>query len=233
MTKTKRPEELLHIMTASAINDNCFDHILDFIKAGLTEIEIADEIEKTLIKLGVKKLAFPTIVVAGKNGDQPHGIPSAYKIKDGDFITMDFGGVYKGYCGDMTRTIAIGHVTKKMKEVYNLVSQAQKAALDLVKKGVGFKDVDRAARELIEEAGYGQYYIHGTGHGIGRDVHEEPYLNTKATNREKLKSNMAITVEPGIYIPRKMGVRIEDLVIVTDFGVINTNRSPKELIVIK
>ena len=233
MAQVKNPTELLSIMTASAMNDTCFQHILGYLRLGLTELEIADEIHKVLKKLGAEDLAFPTIAVAGKNGADPHGIPSGYKIQEGDFLTMDFGAVVDGYCGDFTRTVAIGRATPFMKKIYNIVLAAQLAGVDACFHGAILRDVDQASRNIIESAGFGKYFIHGTGHGVGTQVHEEPYINAKATDQEFLSENMAVTIEPGIYIPNKLGVRIEDLLVVTSFGVINTNSSSKELCIIK
>lgn len=233
MAQVKKPSELLSIITASAMNDSCFQHILGYLRPGLTEIEISEEIHRVLKRLGAEKLAFPTIVVAGKNGADPHGIPSDYMIKDGDFITMDFGAVVDGYCGDFTRTVAIGRVTPFMKKLYNIVLASQLAGIDACRQGASLRSVDQASRSIIDLAGYGKYFVHGTGHGVGTEVHEEPYMNTKARDDEFLEKNMAVTIEPGIYIPEKLGVRIEDLVIVTSFGVINTNSSSKSLCIIK
>jgi Xaa-Pro aminopeptidase len=233
MGVVKTPEELIHIITASAMNDACFQHMVGYLRPGLTEVQVAEEIFRVLSKLGSKKLAFPTIAVAGENGAEPHGIPTEYIIREGDFLTMDFGATVKGYCGDMTRTVALGHATPTMKKIYQVVLAAQLAGLDACKRGATYREVDEASRGIIEDAGYGPYYVHGTGHGVGKEVHEEPYLNKKATHQKKLKTHMAVTVEPGIYIPGKMGVRIEDLVVITDFGVVNTNHSPKELLIIK
>lgn len=226
----KTPEELLLIMKAEAMGDMVFEHMLDYIKVGMTEIQIADEIEKTFRKLGAEGLSFPTIAVSGVNSNQPHGVPSDKKICEGEFLTMDMGAVYKGYCGDMTRTVAIGYATDEMKKVYDVVLQSQLAGLKAVKAGVKCFDVDKIARDIITEAGFGEYYIHGTGHGVGREVHEPPTLNTRSS--EFLCENQAVTVEPGIYIPEKFGVRIEDLAIVTNFGIINCTQSVKELIIL-
>lgn len=226
----RTPEEILNIMKAEAIGDIAFEHMLDYIKPGMTEIQISDEIERTLRSLGAEGLSFETIAVSGVNSNQPHGVPSEKKIEEGDFLTMDFGAVYNGYCADMTRTVAIGYATEEMKEVYDIVLRSQLAGLAAVKAGVKCFDVDRASRSIIEEAGYGEYYIHGTGHGVGREVHEPPTLNTKSD--EILYENQAVTIEPGIYIPDKFGVRIEDLAIVTSFGIINCTKSKKELIII-
>lgn len=217
-------------MKAEAMGDAAFEHMLDFIKAGMTEIQIADEIERVLRAMGAEGLSFDTIVVSGVNSNQPHGVPSDKKIEEGDFLTMDLGALYKGCCGDMTRTVAIGYATDEMKKVYDIVLQSQLSGLAAVKAGVKCSDVDMASRSVIEEAGYGEFYIHGTGHGVGAEVHEPPTLNAKS--REILQENQAVTIEPGIYLPDKFGVRIEDLAIVTSFGIINCTKSKKELIIL-
>lgn len=226
----KKPEELLKIMKASAMGDTCFTHMLEFIKEGMTELQIAEEIQKTLEKLGTKGLAFPTICVSGVNTTLPHGEPGDRKIQAGDFLTMDFGAMVDGYCGDMTRTVGIGYVTPEQAKVYDVVLEAQLAGLAACKAGVKCFDVDQAARNVINAAGYEGYFVHGTGHGVGTQVHEEPYLNTKSES--VLEADMPVTIEPGIYIPDKFGVRIEDLAIITEFGIINTVKSPKNLIII-
>lgn len=231
MDKTvKTPEELLIIAKAEAIGDKTFEHLLDYIKVGMTELEIADEVERTMRSLGAEGLSFPTIAVSGVNSNQPHGEPSDRKIREGDFLTLDIGCVYRGYCSDMTRTVAIGYATDEMKKIYDIVLKAQFAGLEMVKAGVKCFDVDKASRDVIEEAGYGEFYIHGIGHGVGTEVHEPPTLNARSS--EVLKENQAVTVEPGIYLPDKFGVRIEDLVIVTEFGYANLTHSPKKLIIL-
>ena len=226
----KTPEELLSILKASAMGDMCFSHLLGFIKAGMTEIQIAEEIQRVLNGLGSEGLAFDTICVSGPNSCEPHGVPSERIIREGDFITLDFGAVVNGYCGDMTRTVVMGHATPEQKKIYHIVLAAQLAALDALRAGVACADVDRAARDIIEEAGYGEYFVHGTGHGVGRLVHEPPTLNRKS--EEILAEYMPVTIEPGIYIPGTYGVRIEDLALVTEFGIINTVNSPKDLIIL-
>ncbi|MBN7772449.1 M24 family metallopeptidase [Clostridium aminobutyricum] len=226
----KTPEEILNIMKASAIGDLCFSHILGFVRPGMTELQVADEIERVLKSLGAEGLSFPTICVSGINTTLPHGEPSDKIIEEGDLLTMDFGAIVNGYCGDMTRTIGIGHLSAEQKKVYHIVLAAQLAAIDACKAGAKCFDVDKAARDIIEEAGYGEYFIHGTGHGVGTEVHENPYLNTRTD--EILEEYMPVTIEPGIYIPDKFGVRIEDLAIVTSFGIINTVKSTKELIIL-
>ena len=226
----KTPDEILKIMKAAEMGDICFSHIIEFIRPGMTELQVSDEIERTLIGLGAEGLSFPTICVSGVNTTQPHGEPSDKIIEEGDFVTMDFGAVVEGYCGDMTRTIAIGHVSEKQKEVYDIVLRSQLAGLAACRAGVNCRDVDAVSRNIIKDAGYGDYYIHGTGHGVGTEVHEAPTLNAKSD--EVLAEFMPVTVEPGIYITNKFGVRIEDLAIITEFGIINTVKSEKELIII-
>ena len=226
----KKPEEILKIMKAEAMGDEVFHHMLDYVKVGMTEIQVADEIERTFKKLGSGELGFPTILVSGVNTVEPHGVPSDKVIEEGDFVTMDMGGTVDGYCGDMTRTFAMGYVTEEMRKVYDVVLQSQLAGIAALGAGVRCFDVDKASRDVIEAAGYGEYYVHGTGHGVGTLVHEPPTLNSKS--EEKLAADMAVTVEPGIYIPGKFGVRIEDLLIVTDFGIISAVKSEKELIIL-
>ena len=228
MVKTEA--ELLAILEAEAMGDACFDHILGYIRPGMTELQVADEIERTLKALGSEGLAFPTICVSGENTNRPHGEPSEKVIEEGDLVTMDFGGIVRGYCGDMTRTIGIGHLGEEQRKVYDTVLRAQRAGLAACRAGVSCFDVDKVCRDIITEAGYGEYYIHGTGHGVGREVHEAPTLNAKS--KEVLEAYMPVTVEPGIYIPGKFGARIEDLAIITDFGIINGTKSEKELIII-
>lgn len=230
MAEIKTADELLKIIKAQAMGDKCFDHLLGWIQPGMTEIEVADEIEACLMSLGAEGLSFPTIVVSGERGHEIHGEPSEKKIEIGDFVTIDMGAVCEGYCGDMTRTFAVGAPTEEMAEVYDIVLEAQLAGLEVIKAGAKCFDVDKVVRDIITDAGYGEYYIHGTGHGVGTEVHEAPTLNPRSD--EVLAEGMAVTCEPGIYIPGKFGVRIEDLAIVTDFGIINATSSPKELIIL-
>lgn len=226
----KTPEEILKIMKAEAIGDMCFEHILDYIKPGMTELQVSDEIERTLRSLGAEGLAFPTICVSGEKTNLPHGEPSDKIICEGELLTLDFGAVYEGYCGDMTRTIGIGELSDEQIHVYNVVLEAQLNSLRICKAGVSCEEADRAARDIIESYGYGEHFIHTTGHGVGTEVHEAPRLAKDSS--DFLKSGMAVTVEPGIYIPEKFGVRIEDLAIITDFGIINCTHSVKDLIII-
>lgn len=226
----KSPDEILKIMKAEAIGDKCFEYILEYIKAGMTELQLAAEIERILKGLGAEGLAFPTICVSGEKTNMPHGEPSDKVIEEGDLLTMDFGAVYQGLCGDMTRTVGIGYLSEEQIHVYNVVLEAQLASLKLCKAGLSCFDADKAARDVIESFGYGDYFIHTTGHGVGREVHEAPRL---ATNSDDiLRTDMVVTIEPGIYIPNKFGVRIEDLAIITEFGIINATNSSKDLIIL-
>lgn len=226
----KSEYEIQCISKASALGDRCFSHILGFIEPGMSEKQIAAEIEMFLFENGAEKLAFDTIVVSGARSCLPHGEPTDKIVEKGEFLTLDFGAVVDGYCGDMTRTIAIGSATPLMKMIYDIVLEAQLAAIEVIKAGVSCYDADKTARDIIVKAGYGDNFTHGLGHGIGTQVHEAPRLNAKS--EEILEKNMAITIEPGIYLPGLFGVRIEDLAIVTDFGIINKVNSKKDLIIL-
>lgn len=226
----KNEQEIESISKAASLGDRCFSHILGFIEPGMSEKQIAAEIERYLFANGAEGLAFDTISVSGERSCLPHGEPTDKRIEKGEFLTLDFGAVIDGYCGDMTRTVAIGFVTDEMRRVYETVLEAQLAAIDFIKAGVRCFDADRTARDIITNVGYGEYFPHGLGHGVGVLVHEAPTLNSKS--EEILEKNMVITIEPGIYIPDKFGVRIEDLAIVTDFGIMNKVESQKELIIL-
>lgn len=224
----KDSEEISYIKEAAKIADSAFTHILSFIKTGMTEIEVALELEFFMKRKGAKKLSFDTIMASGKNSSLPHAEPSNKKIEKGDFVTMDFGCVYNGYCSDMTRTIVMGKANDKQKEVYNTVLKAQLAALEILKAGLTGLEVDKVARDIIYNAGYEGYFGHGLGHSVGLEVHENPRLSVKGLT--ELKENMIVTVEPGIYIPDFGGVRIEDLVCVNTNGYENFTHSDKSLI---
>ena len=227
---SKEDEKLLCISRAAELGNRCFDYILGEIRPGITEIELAGKIDAFLLEGGSEAIAFPTICVSGERGCLPHGEPSEKLLAEGELLTLDFGAVTGGYCGDMTRTVAIGFITGKQSEIYGLVLEAQEAAISAVRAGAACRDADFAARSVIEKAGYGEYFIHGTGHGVGREVHEPPTLNAKS--EESLKAGDAVTIEPGIYIEGEMGVRIEDLLIITDTGIINLTTAPKGVIII-
>lgn len=218
------------IKKAQKIAEDAFSHILTFIKEGVTEKEIALELDFYMLKNGAEAVSFETIAVSGKNSSMPHGVPTDKKIENGDFITMDFGAVYNGYHSDMTRTVIVGKPTEKQKEVYETVLKAQKSALEVLKNGVTGFDADKVARDIIENAGYKENFGHGTGHGVGIEIHESPNLSpySKAT----LETGNVVTVEPGIYIPDEFGVRIEDMALITEDGYINLTSCEKELIIL-
>ena len=226
----KSPEEVDCIKKAQAIAEEAFSHILTFIKPGVTEKSIALELDFYMLSHGAEALSFETIAVTGKKTSMPHGVPDNTVVKQGDFVTMDFGAVYKGYHSDMTRTVAVGSVSPEQKKIYEIVLAAQKSALEILKKGVPCKTADAAARNIIKEKGYGEYFGHGTGHGVGIEIHEMP--NLSPASEAVLESGNIVTVEPGIYIPDKFGVRIEDMALITDEGYQNLTCAPKELIVL-
>ncbi|MEE0954405.1 MAG: aminopeptidase P family protein [Eubacterium sp.] len=228
LRRIKTQEELDYLAKAEAIGDAAFKGILDFIKPGLTELEIAAELEYYMKKNGAERLSFDSIVASGKNSSMPHAVPSEKKVEEGDFITMDFGCTYKGYCSDMTRTIVVGKADEKQKEIYGVVLEAQLKALAALHAGVTGASVDAVARKVIGDAGYGDCFGHGLGHSVGLYIHENPRLSP--TDPTILKAGMIETVEPGIYVPGFGGVRIEDMVCVTEEGCINFAHSPKELI---
>ncbi len=226
----KEDWELDLMRKAQAITDKAFSEVLPRIKAGMTELELQAELIYCLYKNGATGLAFDPIVVSGPNTSLPHGVASERVIQAGDFITMDFGALYMGYCADMTRTVAVGFATEEMKKVYNTVLEAQKAGLAATRAGVPGRDIDGAARKVIADAGYGEYFGHGYGHSLGMEVHESPSPN--ARNTEPMPAGAYASAEPGIYLPGKFGVRIEDSVIFTEEGYENPVTSPKELIIL-
>jgi Xaa-Pro aminopeptidase len=228
MRSIKGQREIQTIKKAQEITDKTFVHILDFIKPGISEIDITCEIEYYMKKNGAQGPAFKPIVVSGLRSSLPHGEPTSKKLVPGDFITLDFGARYDYYCSDMTRTIFLGKPTSKQVQIYNIVIEAQKRAIDSIKPGFLSNEIDKVARSLIEENGFGDFFGHGLGHGVGIEVHENPKLSHKSET--KLEPGMVITVEPGIYIENFGGVRIEDMVIVTFDGCVNLTHSSKDLI---
>jgi Xaa-Pro aminopeptidase len=228
LRQIKCEEEIEKIRTAESIGDEAFTHILSFIRPGVTEREVALELEYFMKKNGAERLSFDTIAASGTNSSMPHAIPTDRVIENGDFLTMDFGCVYEGYCSDMTRTVAVGDISDNMEYVYEVVLKAQLEALRSIKPGAKCSDVDKIARDIIADAGYGNCFGHGLGHSVGLYIHEEPRLSPKCD--DILQPGMLMTVEPGIYIPGRFGVRIEDLVVVTREGYINLTGSTKKLI---
>lgn len=230
LRRRKNEAEKKKILAAQAIAERAFDHILGFIKEGVTEREIALTLDFFMLKNGAECVSFETIAVSGKNSSMPHGVPSDKKIEKGDFITMDFGAVVEGYHSDMTRTVAVGCVSDKQAQVYETVLTAQKKSLEILKAGVSCFDADAAARDIIKNAGFGEFFGHGTGHGVGIEIHEQPRLSSKS--KQILEIGDVVTVEPGIYLPSEFGVRIEDMAFITENGCENLTKSPKNLIIL-
>lgn len=224
----KSEEEVRYILAAQKIAEDAFDYILGEIKVGKTEKEIQLALDYYMLSHGAEALSFETICVSGANSSMPHGVPTDKKIENGDFLTMDYGAVVNGYHSDMTRTVFIGTPTDEQKKVYETVLAAQTASLAVLHDGVSGFDADKAGRDIIEAAGYGKNFGHGTGHSVGVEIHEEPRLSPKT--KQILHTGNVVTVEPGIYLPGKFGVRIEDMAIITPDGCRNLTNCPKELI---
>ncbi len=226
----KDDAELARLAKAEAIGDAAFSYILDRLKPGITEAEIALELEFFMKRQGASRLSFDTIAASGPNSSMPHAQVTNRRVEKGDFVTMDFGCVYQGYCSDMTRTVAVGTPTEEMKKVYQIVLDANLRAMDSIREGVRCSEIDAAARDYIRDCGYGAYFGHGLGHGVGLDIHEEPRFSPKCD--VITRENMVITDEPGIYLPGRFGVRIEDLVVVKKDGFETLSRSDKKLIIL-
>lgn len=226
----KDDAELARLAKAEAIGDAAFSYILDRIKPGITEAEIALELEFYMKRQGASRLSFDTIAASGPNSSMPHAQVTNRRVEKGDFVTMDFGCVYQGYCSDMTRTVAVGTPTEEMKKVYQIVLDANLRAMDSIREGVRCSEIDAVARDYIRDCGYGAYFGHGLGHGVGLDIHEEPRFSPKCD--VITRKNMVITDEPGIYLPGRFGIRIEDLVVVKKDGFETLSRSDKKLIIL-
>lgn len=227
----KDNEELEYIKKAQSITEKAFLNTLPQLKAGMTEKAVASVLMNEMYKNGADGLAFDVIAVSGENSSLPHGVPSHKEIQKGDFLTMDFGAVYNGYASDMTRTVAFDHVTDEMSCVYGTVLKAQLECLKKAEKGMRGDEIDAIARDIISKAGYGEYFQHGLGHCVGLNVHENPRASKVC--RDTLKAGNVLTIEPGIYIPKKFGVRIEDMIYFGENGVENLTNIEKELVIIK
>ena len=217
LRQVKDEVEIANIRQAASMADKAFADILDFIRPGMTEKEVALRLEQVMKENGSERPAFPTIVASGVRGALPHGVATDKVIAEGEFVTMDFGAVYNGYHSDMTRTVAIGQPTDEQYQVYSLVLSAQIMGIRAVKPQMSGKAVDKVARDYFNAMGYGEYFGHGLGHSVGLSVHEEPRLSPLSTC-ESLEPGMVVTVEPGLYIEGFGGVRIEDTVLVTETG---------------
>lgn len=221
----KDDNEIKMMTKALRITEKALSETSDFIEAGKTEIEIARFLEERMMLSGAEGLAFETIVASGPNGALPHAVPTKRKIKEGDAVTIDCGAQFKGYKADMTRTFVLGEPRPWLKKIYGVVRQAQVEAIKAIKPGMKTDEADEVARRFIENAGYGEFFGHGLGHGVGLATHEAPSLSKRKSS--VLKPGMVVTVEPGIYLPRKGGVRLEEMVLITEGGcrVLNKDRS--------
>lgn len=226
----KDEAEISYIKKAQSITDKAFSEILHIIKPGMTEKEIAVELEYRMAKNGAEGLAFDTIIASGVNSSKPHAHPTNKVVQLGDPVTMDFGARYHGYCSDMTRTVFVGEPSDELHKIYNVVLLAQKMGINNAYCGMTGKELDSFCREVIKSNGYEQYFTHGTGHSLGIDIHEAPTAN--ARSNDKLQANQFITCEPGIYIPGVGGVRIEDLLLIEEDGVIDLTTSDKNIIIL-
>lgn len=226
----KAPSEIKILKEAAQIADAAYTHILGFIRPGLTEIEVSNELEFFMRKQGAVSSSFDIIVASGTRGALPHGVASDKVIESGDMITLDYGAYYNGYISDITRTLAVGRPSDQMAAVYDIVLEAQLRGMAGIKAGMTGREADALTRNLIEEKGYGEHFGHSTGHGIGLEVHEGPGLSMKSDI--VLEPGMAVTVEPGIYLPGIGGVRIEDDTIVTEQGNEALTHATKELIIL-
>ncbi|WCK53157.1 Xaa-Pro peptidase family protein [Aneurinibacillus sp. Ricciae_BoGa-3] len=226
----KTAEEITVVKQAAEIADKTFSHILSYIKPGITELQVSNEMEMVMRSLGASSSSFDTIVASGLRSALPHGVASDKVIEQGDMVTLDFGAYYKGYVSDITRTIAVGEPGEKLREIYSVVLKAQLNGVKHFKAGITGIEADALTRDIIKDAGYGEYFGHSTGHGIGLEVHEGPALSMKGDTT--LKPGMIVTCEPGIYIANIGGVRIEDDVVITDNGCEILTSSPKDLIVL-
>lgn len=227
----KDEEELMLVKKAAEIADKAFAYLLTTIKPGMKEIDVAIALEYKMRELGADGVSFSTIVASGYRSALPHGIACEKVIETGDFVTIDFGAIYKGYVSDITRTIVMDEPSDKQKEIYNIVLEAQLHGVNNIKPGMNGIEADALTRDIINNYGYGEYFGHGTGHGIGIDVHEGPTLSPRG--EIVLTPGMIVTVEPGIYIPDFGGVRIEDDVVITQDGGEILTKTTKELIIIK
>lgn len=230
LRQVKEPEEIEIIRQVIHITDQAFSSILDKIRPGIAEEQLGLELEFALRQRGASGRSFDFIVASGERSALPHGVASTKEVAEGELVTLDFGAVYKMYCSDLTRTVCLGRSDARQEEIYSIVLEAQQAAITGLKPGMTGKEADAIAREVISKAGYGEYFGHGLGHALGLEIHEKPRLNTRET--QIMQPGMVVTVEPGIYIPGWGGVRIEDVVLVTDFGVEVLTQAPKQFIII-
>ena len=227
---SKSEEEIGYMKEAQAISEAALDEVFGIIRPGMTETEIAAELVYRMLRHGSEGNSFDPIVVTGTKTSMPHGVPGNNVVKDGDFLTMDFGCIKHGYCSDMTRTVAIGHATDEMQKIYSIVLEAQLTGIAASAAGVPGCEIDAAARKVISDAGYGEHFGHGYGHSLGLDIHEAPNANPLGT--AAMPAGAVVSAEPGIYLPGKFGVRIEDVVVMREGGCEVITKAPKQLIVL-
>lgn len=228
MRMIKSQYEIDMMIRAQRIAEYALQETLNFIKEGVTEKEIALTLNNYMLRNGADDLSFETIALCGATTSMPHGVPSEKPLKKGEFILMDFGAVFDGYHSDMTRTVVLGEPDEEMEKVYNIVLEAQTRAINAAKAGITGKRLDQVARDFIAANGYGDYFGHGLGHSVGMEIHESPCANTR--DETILTENMIMTVEPGIYLPGRFGVRIEDFVVIKQNSCFNLTNAPKNLI---
>ena len=229
LRSAKTEEELAVMQKAQDITDQVFAEICEFLHVGVTESEVAAQLTYLQMKHGAEGNSFPPIVASGANGSMPHAIPTAKPIQKGEFVTMDFGCIYQGYCSDMTRTVAIGQPSDEMRRVYDAVLEAQLAGIAAAKAGVPGCDVHNAAWDVLKKYGYGDYFGHGFGHSLGIEIHESP--NANRANTKPLPAGAVLSAEPGVYLPGKFGVRTEDVIFLTETGNRILTHAPKHLII--
>ena len=222
--------EIEIMVAAQRIAEAALEEALNFIRPGRTEQEIAAFLQYQMLLRGAERMSFDPIVVSGPNSSMPHGVPTGKAVAEGEFITMDFGCVYQGYCSDMTRTVAVGHVTEEMEAVYQTVRRAQAAGIAAARAGVMGCEIDGAGRKVIANAGYGPYFGHGFGHSVGVEIHESP--NASPANRQPMPAGAVVSAEPGIYLPGRFGVRIEDVIVLEEGGCRDITLAPKDLLIL-
>ena len=227
---SKTEEEIACMIEAQRISEKALETVLHIIKSGMTERQVAAELVYNMLKNGSEGNSFDPIVITGSKTSLPHGVPGDKVIKSGDFVTMDFGSIKHGYCSDMTRTVAVGSASEEMRNVYDTVLRAQLAGIAAAKAGVPGREIDAAARKVISDAGYGKYFGHGFGHSLGLDIHEWP--NANPSGEAPMPAGAVCSAEPGIYIPGRFGVRIEDVMVIREGGAEIITKAPKELVVL-
>lgn len=227
---SKSEEEIACMIEAQRISEKALETVLHIIKPGMTERQVAAELVYNMLKNGSEGNSFDPIVVTGSKTSLPHGVPGDKVIQSGDFVTMDFGSIKHGYCSDMTRTVAVGSASEEMRNVYDTVLRAQLAGIAAARAGVPGREIDAAARKVISDAGCGRYFGHGFGHSLGLDIHEWP--NANPSGEAPMPAGAVCSAEPGIYIPGRFGVRIEDVMVIRDTGAEIITRAPKELLVL-